>query len=197
MIFTEMGKMNMTTTRGKRISWLGAGCLALALALAAPGAGAGPKEDNEAAIAEFNKGDFTTSMALWLKAAEAGYAPAQVWLGDILDKSEEDEDAVKWYRKAAEQGDPAGQLGLGLMYAKGEGVKMDLALGFDYVMKAAQKGHPPALYVLAAAFRTGGLGQAIDVTKADEWQAKLYEVAPSYRPAPVAQPVEVKKKRRK
>ncbi|MBC7858007.1 MAG: sel1 repeat family protein [Burkholderiaceae bacterium] len=189
--------MKMMTTRSERMTWLGAGCLALALALAAPAASAGPKEDNEAAIAEFNKGDFVTSMALWLKSAEAGYAPAQVWLGDILDKSEEDEDAVKWYLKAAEQGDASGQFGLGLMHAKGEGVKKDLAQAYGYVLKAAEQAHAPAMFALAAAFRTGGLGQAIDAAKADEWQAKLYEAAPNYKPAPVEQPVEVKKKRRK
>lgn len=195
MIFTEAGKMKMMTTRSKRMTWLALGCLALALA--APAASAGPKEDNEAAIVEFNKGDFVTSMALWIKAGEAGYAPAQVWLGDILDKSEEDEEAVKWYLKAAGQGDASGQFGLGLMYAKGEGVKQDLAQAYGYVLKAAEQAHAPAMSAIAAAFRTGGLGQAVDLAKADEWQAKLYEAAPSYKPAPVEQPVEVKKKRRK
>ena len=76
--------MKMHTPRAKRMTWLAAGCLALALA--APGAGAGPKEDNEAAIVEFNKGDFVASMTLWRKAAEAGYAPAQVWPGAVLDR---------------------------------------------------------------------------------------------------------------
>lgn len=195
MIFMEAGKMNMTTTRAKRMSWLGAGCLALALA--APLANAGPKEDNEAAIVEFNKGDFVIALPLWRKSAEAGYAPAQVWLGDILDKAEEDEEAVVWYRKAAEQGDAAGEFGLGLMYGKGEGVKQDESQAFRHFLKAAEKNYPPAMLAVAAAFRTGGMGQSVDVAKADEWQAKLYEVAPNYKPAPVVQPVEAKKKRRK
>lgn len=187
----------MTThkTCATRMTWLVAGCLALALA--APVASAGPKEDHEEAIAEFNKGDFTTSMALWLKSAEAGYAPAQVWLGDILDKAEEDEDAVKWYRKAAEQGDSGGEFGLGVMYAKGEGVKQDVPEAFRYIFKAAEKAYPPAMQAVSAAFRTGGMGQGVDAAKADEWQAKLYEAAPNYKPAPEAQPAEVKKKRRK
>lgn len=186
----------MTThkTCATRMTWLAAGCLALALA--APAASAGPKEDNEEAIAEFNKGDFTTSMALWLKSAEAGYAPAQVWLGDILDKAEEDEDAVKWYRKAAEQGDSAGEFGLGVMYAKGEGVAQDVPQAFRYILKAAEKNYPPAMQAVAMAFRNGGMGQGVDPAKADEWQAKLYQVAPNYK-QPEVQQAEVKKKRRK
>jgi len=187
--------MKMTITRAKRMSWLGAGCLALALA--APAASAGPKEDNEEAIAEFNKGDFVTSLALWRKSAEAGYAPAQVWLGDILDKSEEDEEAVKWYRKAADQGDASGQYGLGSMYAKGEGVKLDSAQAYGYILKAAEQNYVPAIALLAEAFQNGWLGQTADAAKAAEWQAKLYEVAPSYKPAPVEQKPEEKKKRRK
>ena len=31
-------------------------------------------------------------------------------------------EAVRWYRKAAEQGEPKAQYGLGFMYTKGEGV---------------------------------------------------------------------------
>jgi Sel1 repeat len=33
-----------------------------------------------------------------------------------------DAQAIKWYRKAAEQGDAVAQFNLGVMYAKGEGV---------------------------------------------------------------------------
>jgi TPR repeat protein len=39
---------------------------------------------------------------------------------------EDDVEAVKWFRKSAEQGDASAQYFLGLMYAKGEGVPKDL-----------------------------------------------------------------------
>ena len=38
---------------------------------------------------------------------------------------ENDVEAVKWYRKAAEQGDDGAQYNLGNMYYKGEGVRKD------------------------------------------------------------------------
>ena len=39
--------------------------------------------------------------------------------------AEDDREAVKWYRRAAEQGDASAQLNLGFMYSNGEGVAQD------------------------------------------------------------------------
>ena len=38
---------------------------------------------------------------------------------------EDDAEAVRWYRLAAEQGDAGGQAQLGFMYAKGAGIPQD------------------------------------------------------------------------
>ena len=38
---------------------------------------------------------------------------------------EDDSEAVKWYRKAAEQGNASAQFNLGIKYANGEGVPED------------------------------------------------------------------------
>ena len=120
--------------------WLRVGVLLLAFG--APFALAGPEQDSELAVKEFARGDLVAAIALWRKAANEGYAPAQVWLGDILDKAEEDQEAVEWYRKAAAQGSPAGEYGLGQMYAKGEGVKKDFAEAQTHILRAAQKELP-------------------------------------------------------
>lgn len=188
-------KMKNNTKYGRQLIWLKSGLLSLALA--GPLAVAGPKEDTEQGVEEFNRGDLVASVALWRKAADEGYAPAQVWLGDILDKSEEDADAVIWYRKAAEQGSAAGELGLGLMYAKGEGVPADLAKAHSYVLKAAEQNHAPAVAIMMNSYRKGGLGLTPDPVQADAWEAKLVEVDPNYKkPVEVAKPV-VKKRRRR
>ena len=50
--------------------------------------------------------DVVGAMRLYRQLAERGYAPAQVRLGYILDLGEEDEEALKWYKKAAEQDEP-------------------------------------------------------------------------------------------
>lgn len=176
--------MNHDMQCAKRFKWMGAGLAALALALAAPLATAGPEEDNLQAEQEFARGDLVASMALWRKAAEQGYAPAQIWLGDILDKSEEDEEAVSWYRKAAAQGSAGGEYGLGVMYSKGEGVEKDLAQAYAYIFKAAEKNYLQAMVAMMEAYRHGGLGLAVDPVQADAWEAKVIVLAPGYKKVP-------------
>ena len=58
---------------------------------------------------------------------------------------EDDAEAVRWYRRAAEQGHALGQYNLGFMYASGEGVPEDDIA--EAVMRgtnrAAEQGHAP------------------------------------------------------
>ncbi|MDB4127545.1 sel1 repeat family protein, partial [bacterium] len=49
-------------------------------------------------------------------------------------------EAVKWSRKAAEQGNAMAQYNLGLMYAKGDGVLKDYATAYMWVNLAAATG---------------------------------------------------------
>ena len=53
---------------------------------------------------------------------------------------EDDAAAVKWFRKAAEQGDAEAQFNLGAMYAKGEGVPEDYVRAFAWFNLAAAQG---------------------------------------------------------
>ena len=48
-------------------------------------------------------------------------------------------EAVKWYRKAAEQGD-AGPVQPGFMYENGQGVAQDYAQAVTWYRKAAEQG---------------------------------------------------------
>jgi TPR repeat protein len=157
-------------------------CVALGIVFAS-GAVAGPEQDNEQAETEFARGDLMASMALWRKAALEGYAPAQARMGDILDKSEEDKEAVEWYRKAAAQGNAAGEFGLGQMYLKGEGVEKDVEMAHTYIRLAAEKNQLLAVVMMMNAYRTGALGLTPDSDKADQWEAKVAELSPGYVPA--------------
>lgn len=162
-------------------------------ALITPWALAGPEQDSELAEKEFARGDLVASLALWNRAAQLGYAPAQARLGDILDKSEEDVQAVEWYRKAAAQGNAAGEWGLGQMYVKGEGVKKDLEQARSHIARAADKGHLDAVVLMMEAYRTGALGVTVDHTQADAWEAKLIALSPGYKRAPVSDKGNAKK----
>ena len=165
------------------LKYLGVGTLLWGLIT--PWAVAGPEQDTELAEKEFARGDLVASLALWTKAAQQGYAPAQTRLGDILDKAEEDARAVEWYRKAAAQGNTAGEYGLGQMYAKGEGVNKDFKQALSYNLLAAEKGYLAAVVLMMEAYRTGGLGLALDNAQADAWEVKVSTLSPGYKRAPV------------
>ena len=56
---------------------------------------------------------------------------------------QDDAEAVRWYRLAAEQGDAYAQYNLGLMYRKGEGVPQDDAEAVRWYRLAAEQGMRP------------------------------------------------------
>lgn len=117
--------------------------------------------------AAFRTGDLIVAMGLFRQAAQAGHAPAQARLADLLDAAEQDAEAVTWYRRAAEQGDADGEFGLGRMLAHGEGVARDAAQALAWYRKAAARQHVRALEALARATRSGDLGLVRDVAEAD------------------------------
>ena len=49
--------------------------------------------------------------------------------------------AVEWYRKSAEQGNPIAQSNLGTMYEHGKGVPQDLIQAIEWYRKASDQGH--------------------------------------------------------
>jgi uncharacterized protein len=68
-------------------------------------------------------------------------------------------EAVKWYRKAAEQGYVEAQWSLGYMYDKGDGVTQDYAEAVYWYRKSAEQGNEGAksdLAVLSGDEAAGG-----------------------------------------
>jgi TPR repeat protein len=57
---------------------------------------------------------------------------------------QEDEEAVKWYRLAADQGDADAQFILGEMYMEGNGVSEDFEESMRWCRLAADQGHAKA-----------------------------------------------------
>ena len=64
--------------------------------------------DYDEGFAAFERGDYETAFREWLPLAEAGNATAQYNLGLLYDKGQgvpqDDQEALRWWRKAAEQG---------------------------------------------------------------------------------------------
>jgi TPR repeat protein len=98
------------------------------------------------------------------------HAKAQAQLGDLLRAADFEGEALAMYKKSAEQGEAAGEFGLGRAYADGAGVKKDPAAALEWYRKAEKKNYAPALDALARAYRTGTLG-----LPKDPEQAKAYD----------------------
>lgn len=145
---------------------------------------AGPQEDYAEGLKSYTAGDFVGSIPALRRSADVGHAPAQVLLAEILDRSEYDEEAVGYYRKAADQGNADGQFGLGSMYSVGEGVKKDLVAARRWITLAAEQGQKQAVTVIAQAFIGGQLGVSEPEREGEEarrWIVKAADLA--YLPA--------------
>ena len=64
-------------------------------------------------------------------------------------------EAVRFFRKAADQGDAEAQCVLGILYEKGQGVKQDFGEAVRCFRKAADQGNAAGLNYLGGAYRKG------------------------------------------
>ena len=78
---------------------------------------------------------------------------------------------MKWYRKAADQGNAKAQLNLGFMYANGKGVAEDDAEAVKWYRKAADQGDADAQLNLGVIY-DNGKGVAEDDAEAKKWYRK-------------------------
>jgi len=78
--------------------------------------------------------------------------------------------AAYWCRKAAQQGHPAAQYCLGLMYRRGQGLEQDPAKSAGWHRKAAEHGHQAAQFNLADSYDRG-VGVPHDPVLAYVWFA--------------------------
>jgi TPR repeat protein len=126
--------------------------------LCAGAAASDPERDYQRGFKAYAQEDLIGAMEALGQAADAGHPKAQALLGYIFDKAEQDAEAMRYYRLAADQGDPAGEYGVATLYAAGEGVEKDDAEALRWFSMAAEKGHGPAIDVLADAYLQGALG---------------------------------------
>ena len=132
----------------------------------------GPPTFDEA-VAAYEHGDYATAYRGFLSAAEQGNANAQVYLGFMYDAgegvSQDDGEAVKWWRRAAEQGDADAQRILGTLYREGEGVPQDYGEAVKWYRRAAEQGNVTAQLELAYMY-INAEGVSQDYIEAAKWQ---------------------------
>jgi hypothetical protein len=94
---------------------------------------------------------------LILDAAKNGNVDAQFNFAKMYVRCGKNEDAVRWYTKAAELGFADAQYSLGCLYALGDGVKEDKEDALFWFTLAAEKGHHDALEKLVAMAEAGNV----------------------------------------
>jgi TPR repeat protein len=92
--------------------------------------------------------------------------------GEGVEKDEKE--AVRWFRKAAEQGYAMAQVELGKVYYYGQGVKKDNTEAIKWYRKAAEQGYSFGQYNLGQAY-SEGVGVKEDIVEAVKWWRKAAE----------------------
>lgn len=129
-------------------------------------------------LAAMVKGDFKAACAEFGTLAEKGDAKAQIKVGEMHVRGQcgpkSDEEAAKWYLKAAQQGNAEAQVYLGVMHANGKGVAQDDAEAGKWYAKAAEQGSAVGQGMLGQLYSTGK-GVAKSDAEAIKWYRKSAE----------------------
>jgi TPR repeat protein len=108
------------------------------------------------------------------KAGEAEYKRGVAYLqGEGVPKNEEE--AVKWLAKGAEQGDADAQFSIGDCYERGVGVVKDEEEAVIWYAKAAEQGFAEAQYNLGVCYENGE-GIPVDLKEAFKWYTRAAEL---------------------
>lgn len=81
------------------------------------------------------------------------------------------EEAVKWFRKAALQGEAHAQYWLGRSYITALGINYDVAEAVKWMQKAADQNDADAQLMMGELYRTGG-GVPQDYAEMEKWYSK-------------------------
>ncbi|MBI1891571.1 MAG: sel1 repeat family protein [Burkholderiales bacterium] len=128
------------------------------------------KHDLEPAISALKQGNAAAAVNYLDPLAKRGNADAQFMLVSALQTIDQQK-AVYWLRKAAENKQPDAAHILGLMYLQGNGVPEDLPQAKKFLTVAAEKGNPGAQLQLAIFYRTGPVAMQND-NEAFKWMKK-------------------------
>ena len=88
-------------------------------------------------------------------AADKGYIPAQMWLGNLYLTAHDEEQARHWYELASLQGNTDAMYYLSLIYLRENVAGADPTLAFEWLKKAAEGGHLGAVERLAYMYCLG------------------------------------------
>jgi uncharacterized protein len=121
------------------------------------------------------RGDYATAFPLFMVCAAPGNpynAYCEEFIGGYYDLGQgvpqDYAEAMKWYRKAAAQGEAGAQYSIGMMYDYGNGVPVDYAEAGRWYLKAADQAYSRAQRALGDMCSVGH-GVPKDYVKAYMW----------------------------
>ncbi|HWQ92898.1 MAG TPA: tetratricopeptide repeat protein, partial [Clostridia bacterium] len=116
----------------------------------------------------------------WRKAAEKGYAPAQLqyahcfWRGTGV--SQNISNAVHWFGRAALQGESEAQHNFGFAYLNGLGVPKDKSAAIMWLTKAASQGNAGSAFELAQLYIKDETGDPAIEAQGVQWLRKAAQM---------------------
>lgn len=105
------------------------------------------------------------------KAAQLNGVDAQRELALLYLNARKDSEAVKWFKKGAENADLSSIYYYGKLLYEGKGVKQDVQQGMIYLLKAAESGFPMGQYMVTQAYFEGK-GVMKNMEQGAEWMMK-------------------------
>lgn len=96
----------------------------------------------------------TRLLAEWVGDAEKQFVLGKVYY-EGAGVPQDYNEAVKWFRLAADQGSVESQHMLGVMYDRGDGMPQDYSKATEWYREAADQGFAPAQYDLGSQYATG------------------------------------------
>ena len=162
-----------------------------------------PLAEKGDADAEFNLGqayrlgrgvpiNLSAAKTWFERAAGQGHLDAETTLGLLLFQNGDQPEALKWLKKAADQGEPRALLVYGTALVNGDSVTQDPVLGYAYVSRAAAQGLEPAKetlkqldQVIPLSDRKRGVEMARQLAKAEPAPTSAPKKAPS-KPVEIA-----------
>ena len=117
---------------------------------------------------------FFAVIAVFVIKQVGEHAVAQNMLGNMYNLWGDYAEAVKWYRKGAEQGNSSAQNSLGYMYQYGYGVTKDYAEALKWYRKGAEQGNANAQNNLGTMY-INGYGVEKNYEEALKWYRKTAE----------------------
>ena len=116
--------------------------------IAAP-LGAAPADSQfRSGLSAYNGGDYLKALEIWLPLAQQEDAPSQAGVGFIyhrgLGVDVDNQKAFYWLHKAAEHGQPEGQMMLGSLYFYGQGVGQSYVQAYAWCDLAQDGGNADA-----------------------------------------------------